>query len=282
MLYLIKFWRAALFIFIWGLIMAITPPVYAQPCTMTFGELDWGYEELHKSFEQYIQEKQSASERYVYPALVFAFLTLTGYTVFRLARARSDKELADMLFPEPYTIKPPSGLKRDASQRRMWVRVPVRTVIYLSILDEAHPEKETKFEKVVALDLSGGGFKISPNFELRPDQHVKVLLQIPGGQALLAKGKVVHVTPVPGQDKPHVGVQFIDITEQDRNRIVQWVFDYQRHLIVQQKRKEEGLCIICGKPLSEELISSGQIYCLRCQVYNRTREDAVPPLNNQP
>ena len=125
-------------------------------------------------------------------------------------------------------------------QRRDDVRVDcVDTLEYSispSLLNLSIPELEKKivgnnkyFKPGIVLDLSGGGIKFSCEKSLNKDQLILFKLMI-DKENMLLKGKALHKSiNMSSNDTMYTyGVQFKDITELQRERIIKYLFVLMR------------------------------------------------------
>ena len=128
-----------------------------------------------------------------------------------------------------FVVKMPSEAKKK--QRRSWVRVPASmkisytTVKDKSIIDELYLEAQT-------IDISGGGLLFYSDRGYRPGERMKVILHLPK-RPLEIRAKVVRSMLIPDQQPRlyQTGVEFTDIRERQRDRVMKYVFEQQRMLI---------------------------------------------------
>lgn len=73
-------------------------------------------------------------------------------------------------------------------------------------------------------DIGGGGIRLLSRDFLPIDSKIKVeFFLTPASEALMAVGKVVWIQKLPYSYQHEVGVQFLDISEENRKRIRQFV-----------------------------------------------------------
>lgn len=112
-------------------------------------------------------------------------------------------------------------------QRREFFREEVkRKVKYRALDDNLHPVEP--FSETYTIDISGGGIKMAVDKMLPLEGKVELLLDLPGLERSSIIGKVVN--QYGNEDPPAVGVKFTDIDHQSREKIISWLFEYQREL----------------------------------------------------
>ena len=126
--------------------------------------------------------------------------------------------------------KPAEARKR---QRRAWVRVPAVLNFLYAAVDAANPDQELEFQRAQTLDISGGGLLFATDRSFLPDDRLKIILELPPDQKIELVGRVARIVnnPSGAWRRFSVGVEFIQIGERDRDRIIRWVFERQRELI---------------------------------------------------
>ena len=93
------------------------------------------------------------------------------------------------------------------------------------------------------LDISGGGMKILCDKAVKPGQILKISsknFRYPV-VSLEVFGEVARVTPLQddGEQRYEVGVKFLDLNEECRERIIAYIFQMQREAIRSSKLKGE-------------------------------------------
>lgn len=95
------------------------------------------------------------------------------------------------------------------------------------------------------VDLGGSGIRFVLADPVAEDDHLDIRLQLPDfeGAPVPILGRVVRVVPSTRKDEPgsEVAVQYRQIEEEDRDRIIRYIFTRQRDAIRSQaERREEG------------------------------------------
>ena len=102
-------------------------------------------------------------------------------------------------------------------------------------------EDKGRLNQGIGTNLSGTGMNIMTDKPVEPGKIINtnfVLLRFPL-VFIDVFGEVLRVTPVDEDGKTlyHIGVKFLDLDQNDRERIIAWVFQRQREII--RKRKGE-------------------------------------------
>ncbi|HUX47532.1 MAG TPA: PilZ domain-containing protein [Desulfosporosinus sp.] len=109
-------------------------------------------------------------------------------------------------------------------QRRDYVRVPAYyPVSFRSVTKEGLSD----LQKGTLLDLSGGGMRFSTKDLVENESLLYVLLTLPKGD-LKTPARVCRVEKIEDSKHYRVSVEFHDISERERDRIIRCVFDIQR------------------------------------------------------
>lgn len=126
-------------------------------------------------------------------------------------------------------VKMPVEAKKR--QRRSWVRVPASLDFSFAPLSDK-PGAELVFKEAQTLDISGGGLMFGSQQEFKLGDMIKLTLNLPSGRLEL-KAKVVRVIPMPDQPRRRyqIGLEFEEIKERQRDRVMRYIFDQQRKLI---------------------------------------------------
>ncbi|MGL5152459.1 MAG: flagellar brake protein [Clostridium sp.] len=120
-----------------------------------------------------------------------------------------------------YKITLPYNIKKI--QRRDFVRVKaVEYTFYSKITND----EELNWKKGIIVDLSGGGMKLKIDDEATVGDDIRVNIII-NEDKFNVVGKVVRLDRT--EDKQFMcGIQFVDVTERDRDKIVSKVFQLMR------------------------------------------------------
>ncbi|QIB26175.1 flagellar brake protein [Caloranaerobacter azorensis] len=115
---------------------------------------------------------------------------------------------------------------QERNYYRLSVKLDVQKVYSLKIRDE---EKEV-IENCTAKDISGSGIRMFCNLKHSIGDLVKLQMPI-GDFNITALGTVVRVQEIEnGNFKFSLGVKFTDIKDEDRERLIKYIFEQQRKL----------------------------------------------------
>lgn len=123
-----------------------------------------------------------------------------------------------------FVLKIPESIKRV--QRRNYVRVPSFYPITYQVVEKIGLGDVKKGNM---LDLSGGGMRFQSREKLDNGTILYAYLELPSG-TLGTPGRVCRVEPIEDTKYFSVSVDFYQISERDRDRIIRCVFDIQRDL----------------------------------------------------
>lgn len=132
-----------------------------------------------------------------------------------------------------YCLSEPKEFKRV--QRRRNVRTATTLDVYYSLDNQ---DTKPVFKKTTALDISGGGLRISTSEPVEVGTILYVCFYLPGVKApaeISTKCKVVRCEPVETKGKKriyHLGLDFQDISRTEQDNIVKYVFN----LMIKQNR----------------------------------------------
>jgi len=112
----------------------------------------------------------------------------------------------------------------------------------LSILAENEGCNQ-QFQQGLGVDISATGMGIITDIPVVPKQTIQakiILSQLPL-ICLDVTGEVVQVMPAAKKDKSmyHIGIQFLDLSSSDKEKIIKCVFQNERAAIRERKRQEE-------------------------------------------
>lgn len=111
-------------------------------------------------------------------------------------------------------------------QRRNFVRIAAFYPITFQVVEKTGL---SDVKKANMLDLSGGGMRFQAKEKLDKGTILYAYLELPSG-TLGTPGRVCRVEPIENTKKFSVSVDFYQISERDRDRIVRCVFDIQRDM----------------------------------------------------
>lgn len=118
----------------------------------------------------------------------------------------------------------PSDIRRV--QRRNFVRVPAFYPVTFRSVDRKGLS-DTK--KGTMLDLSGGGMRFQTGESVEMGAILLAYLDLPSGP-MQSSARVCRVDKVPDSKQYSISVDFYQITERERDRIIRCVFDLQRSM----------------------------------------------------
>lgn len=126
------------------------------------------------------------------------------------------------------SIKKPDSIQKI--QRRFWVRMPVTLPVGFST---ENPEGEYQEATGQSIDLSGGGMLLMTEMSLQPGQTLNLAFELPGGGAVICKSRVLRIFRDENTSKNGVkaAMEFFELSERSRDRIVKFIFDRQREWI---------------------------------------------------
>ena len=111
-------------------------------------------------------------------------------------------------------------------QRRSFVRVPAFYAIEFRTVTR---EGLSDLNKGTMLDLSGGGMRFSTKVRVENKSLLYVQLTLPIGE-IQSPVRVCRAEQLEDGKRYNVSVQFHDISERERDRIIRCVFDIQREM----------------------------------------------------
>lgn len=130
-------------------------------------------------------------------------------------------------------VKYPLEKEIQRIQRRYYVRVNAVTPIEYGILDPT--DKDNKNVELLpgnTIDLSGGGLQFITKHNVPENKLLQINLNL-NNEKLIVFAKPARIRPYPDEkDRQYwaVGVQFINISESERDKIIKYVFDWQREM----------------------------------------------------
>lgn len=123
----------------------------------------------------------------------------------------------------------------------MLIRMNSKIDRLLDLLEGGRGE-QIKAEVVESVDISGSGMSFMLSSPVKIGQLLQISLQvadIPLG-TFDVYGKVIWVTPVENSDPElfKVGIEFVEISEEVRDRLIEYSFVRQRKMIRDKKREK--------------------------------------------
>ncbi|MFW6030231.1 MAG: flagellar brake protein [Halanaerobiales bacterium] len=115
-------------------------------------------------------------------------------------------------------------------QRREYFRLEAKKEVNYRIIEDPLniDEDDANLKKSETLDISGGGIKLLVDDDFPREGFIELLIDIPGIEKTPIYGKVVNNYNL--ADARAVGVRFIDIGHAVQEKIISWLFEYQRQL----------------------------------------------------
>ncbi len=116
-------------------------------------------------------------------------------------------------------------------QKRKILRVRATRAIDVKISERYTP--------MLTIDISGGGCRILSPYELKNESIVDALLRLIAGQPQIKmKLKVLNSQFLPVENKYEISVEFFEIRESDRKKIMKFCYDTQAAILLGQNRVE--------------------------------------------
>lgn len=115
-------------------------------------------------------------------------------------------------------------------QRRRYFRVKInKDINYLVIKEHKNEEDKPEFKDTTAIDLSGGGLLMVLDEDLEINDRLLFDLKIKEIDKLI-EGKIVRIKYNTDGYSKTAGIEFVDIERKDRDKIISYLFNYQRKL----------------------------------------------------
>lgn len=121
-----------------------------------------------------------------------------------------------------FVLELPDEVRRV--QRRNYVRVPAFFPVTYSIVNR---QGLSDVKKADMLDLSGGGMRFRTKEAVEYNEILYVYLRLPTGE-LQTPARVRRVEKTDDEKAYIVSVEFYEISERERDKIIRCVFDIQR------------------------------------------------------
>lgn len=161
-------------------------------------------------------------------------VTITSF-IDNKGRYEFDAKVLSRSLGKLYEIK----LKKISDIKKIQLREFYRFEISIPVIKRMivieDGEEEVIVENCRTKDISGGGLRLLTNHKHNIGDVIECQFTIEG-RPIFSKAKIVRLEPVDTFDyKYSVGVELIDISENDRDAIVKFIFEKQREL------REKGL-----------------------------------------
>ncbi len=127
------------------------------------------------------------------------------------------------------TIKKPDDLHKI--QRRYWVRLAATLPVKMSVIKESNEEVHESTAQTI--DISGGGLLLMTSQPLEVGQVLNMQIELHSNEVFGCKGKVIRSfrDDNTGKGNLKTAIEFIEISERSRDRIVKFIFERQREWI---------------------------------------------------
>jgi len=139
----------------------------------------------------------------------------------------NSKLLRKTIHPIPtWVVSLPQELKKV--QLRSFVRASAMVPVQFKLLVQDEAETDSPVFSVQTKDISGGGLQIVVRQTFDIGAKGQLIIDIPGGDSVVAIGEVVRVEQPQG-DNPifWIGIKFIEIQERDRSKLIKYIFKKQ-------------------------------------------------------
>ena len=123
------------------------------------------------------------------------------------------------------------------------VRIDDKLDQVLTLLTES-PECKEEFKQGLGVDISATGMGIISELPVVPNQTIKATITLSRVPliSLDVFGEVIQVMPAAKGEKQmyHIGIRFLDLNANDREKIIKCVFQNERAAIRERRRQEEA------------------------------------------
>lgn len=193
---------------------------------LVIGNTTW---ELVQSFSRAMNAQVARNQTLIWPVLLI-LLSVVVLCLYWSRKRRGKTSTLELTISETGPLPPPRLSNRR--QKRKWVRVPVSLSMAYA-LNSGIPRETPDFQNTRTLDLSAGGLSFLTHQDLRENDILNLILELEPDGATHLTGRVVWVSPLPADEsQPRlVGVEFINMSGSETERLVQWIFKHQRDAI---------------------------------------------------
>ena len=127
----------------------------------------------------------------------------------------------------------------SSQQNRNWFRLKTRAEFSWIPADQVSRVRMNRYKSDRLIDISGGGMCFSTNEQLNSGNEIRLILSTGKGEPLLLNARVIRVSE--NNAIHNVSVEFIDIRDGQRDRIVAWIIARQRLAIHGEKPEKYKL-----------------------------------------
>lgn len=148
------------------------------------------------------------------------------YSFKTIIKSKVNSPLPMLLLEKP----DPKSIERI--QRREFVRVPANTPFEYGIITTGMEQEGVDLHKTNTLDISGGGLRFLTNMSLQEKDLLQINLTLEN-ELMILIGQIMRISDYSKNNNPGlkaVGVKFVNIHEADRDKIIKFVFDWQRQM----------------------------------------------------
>ncbi len=214
----------------WGLailaLVVLFIMISATPAFSYTREHSWALVQAYKKTMDY---RISHYERFLVPllALALALLGLSVYWLYSQMQKKKDSQTRD-------TKK--SLVKRDNKPHRKWVRLPIDSHFLYALHDS------DIYMKSRIINIGGGGLLFATNRKLKLKENLKIIIELDTGERLNLAAIVVRFTE--NTDGPEdynylVGIEFIDISIGEQDRLVRMILKKQQDTLQEDKQPKQ-------------------------------------------
>jgi len=120
----------------------------------------------------------------------------------------------------------------ERKQRREFFRLATSLPFSFRIMDPGKEEGPEELHKGLVLDISGGGAKVLSPIPLSPGQRIECRLNLEGEGRIDIRGEVLRQDRLEREELEYeIGLRFVDLDRDTRDRIVQFIFREQQVLL---------------------------------------------------
>ena len=208
---------------------------------------------LIQSFQGAMNGLESRNQEYWWVYLLLMMMVIGVVVYLYISQKRLDRRLSALSYAE-------IGLSGDS--KRELIRSTVKQELYYS------RSSGDKYRSAYAVNISGGGILFATSEKFQQNDVLKVVLELSPGEVLRLRARVVRVSEQSGDGvEPYLlGVQFINITNSDQDKIVKKIIKAQQGSIIEEKRKSKRECVFCGQPIPD-WADDDAMYCPKCMDY---------------